>query len=304
MADVTRCFARTASRREEFAHQNGLRAADSYEAILADPEVDGIVLATSHSSHVPLVIAAAEAGKHVFVEKPLTLTVAEGRRALAAALHAGVVLQVGHNRRRQSANRHIKKMIESGEMGQVVMVEAHHAGGRGLQVDPDSWRADPAESPLSGMTAMGVHQIDTMHYLIGPIKAVSARSNRLVKRTGLDDATVLAFEFENGVVGSLVTSYVAPPTVRNGVIGTGAAAWNELDGKRLIVQTVSESEPAPVDIGEIDTVAEQLGEFARGITTCAAPETGGLEGLRVVAVMEAAVRAARTGELVEVEDVG
>ncbi|HSL24873.1 MAG TPA: Gfo/Idh/MocA family oxidoreductase [Acidimicrobiia bacterium] len=303
-AAVTTCFARTEESRREFAAEHGISAADSFQAILADPEVDGVLLATSHSSHVPLLIEAASAGKHVFVEKPLTLTVAEGRRGLAAADRAGVVLQVGHNRRRQPANRKIKEMIDSGELGQVVAVEALHTGGRGLHIDPQSWRADPAESPLSGMTGMGVHQIDNMHYLIGPIKAVSARSNRLVKRTSLDDASVLVLEFASGVVGTLVTSYVAPPMVRSSVIGTKAAAWNELDGKRLLIQSASEREPRATDMAFHDTLADELAEFARCITTGATPETGGIEGLRVVAVMEAAMKAAATGGLVEVEDVG
>jgi predicted dehydrogenase len=303
-AEVVACFARTEDSRKAFAAEHQIVAADSYGSLLADPDVDGILLATSHSSHAPLAVAAAGAGKHVFVEKPLTLTVEDARRCVQAAADAGVVLQVGHNKRRQPANRRAKEMIDAGELGQVVAVEAHHAGGRGLSIDPDGWRADPAESPLSGMTGMGVHQIDNMHYLIGPVKRVAARSNRLVKKTRLDDATVLALEFENGVVGTLVTSYVAPPTVRNGVIGTQAAVWNDLDGKRLSVQLISEREPQLLEVAQLDTVADELVEFANCIKTGATPETGGLEGLRVVAVFEAAVAAAASGQTVEVEDVG
>lgn len=304
IADVTTCYARTAATREEFAAQHELKAASSYEALLTDSEIDGLILATSHSSHADLVIEAAAAGKHVFVEKPFTLTVEAGRRAITAASEAGVVLQVGHNRRRQPANRRMKQMIGNGDMGQVVAVEANQSGSRGLTIDLSSWRTDPAESPLSGMTGMGVHQIDTMHYLLGPVRAVSARSNRIVKRTALDDASVLALEFASGVVGSLVTSYVAPSTVRIGVMGTGAAAWNELDGKRLVVQSISEKEPHEVDVQVLDTITDQLSEFASCIQTGKAPETGGLEGLRVVAVMEAAIAAAAHGGTVEVEDVG
>jgi predicted dehydrogenase len=303
-AEVVACFARTEDSRKAFGAEHQIVAAASYESLLADPDVDGILLATSHSSHAPLAVAAAGAGKHVFVEKPLTLTVEDARRCVQAAADAGVVLQVGHNKRRQPANRRAKEMIDAGELGQVVAVEAHHAGGRGLSIDPDGWRADPAESPLSGMTGMGVHQIDNMHYLIGPVKRVAARSNRLVKKTRLDDATVLALEFENGVVGTLVTSYVAPPTVRNGVIGTQAAVWNDLDGKRLSVQLISEREPQLLVVAQLDTVADELVEFANCIKTGATPETGGLEGLRVVAVFEAAVAAAASGQTVEVEDVG
>jgi predicted dehydrogenase len=304
IADVTACYARTAATRDEFAAQHGMKAATSYEVLLSDPDIDGVILATSHSSHGDLTVQAAAAGKHIFVEKPFTLTVEDGRRAIKAASEAGVVLQVGHNRRRQPANRRIKEMIDNGDMGLVVAVEANHAAGRGLALDPSHWRASRAESPLSGMTGMGVHQIDTMLWLIGPIKSVMARSNRLLKRTDLDDATVLALEFQNGVVGSLVTSYVTPSIQRIGVMGTVRSAWNEVDGKRLMVQELSDKEPNPVPVDSLDTVADQLHEFASSILGSTKPETGGLEALRVVAVMEAAIAAADRGVAVEVDDVG
>jgi predicted dehydrogenase len=195
-------------------------------------------------------------------------------------------------------------MIDSGDMGLVVAVEAHHAAGRGLAIDPAHWRASRSESPLSGMTGMGVHQIDNMLWLIGPIKSVMAWSNRLLKRTELDDATVLVIEFHNGVVGSLVTSYVTPSIQRIGVMGTVRSVWNEVDGKRLMVQELSDKEPNPMPVDPLDTVADQLHEFASSILGTTKPETGGLEGLRVVAVMEAAIAAADRGGAVEVEDVG
>ena len=304
IAHVTACYARTASSRDEFAAEHGLKAAASYEALLADPNIDGVILATSHSSHADLTVEAAAAGKHVFVEKPFTLNVADGRRAIHAASEAGVVLQVGHNRRRQPANRRLKEMIDKGEMGQVVAIEANHSAGRGLAIDPGHWRATRAESPLSGMTGMGVHQLDTMLWLIGPVKSVSARSNRLVKRTELDDATVLALEFRSGVVGTLMTSYVTPSVQRIGVMGTVRSAWNEVDGKRLMVQELSDKEPKEVQVDSLDSVADQLHEFAASILGDAKPETGGLEGLRVVAVIEAAIAAADRGVTVEVEEVG
>ena len=304
IAEVTVCYARTEATRAEFATEHGIRAAPSFEALLTNPDIDGVVLATSHSSHADLAGEAIAAGKHVFVEKPFTLNVEEGLRVVKAAAAAGTVLQVGHNRRRQPANRRIKQMIDSGEMGQVVAVEANQSGARGLTIDLGHWRTNRGESPLSGMTGMGVHQIDTMLYLLGPVRSVASRSNRIVKRTALDDATVLALEFASGVVGTLVTSYVVPPTVRIGVMGTGAAAWNELDGRRLIVQMTSEKEPAEVPVEVLDTVADQLAEFATCIRTGKTPETGGIEGLRVVAVMEAAIIAAVSDETVEVETVG
>ena len=303
-AEPVVCFARTEEDRMAFAQEHGLRAAASYEAVLADPEIEGVLLATSHSSHVDLVMEAASAGKHVFVEKPLSLSIEDGQRAIAAAEKHGIVLQVGHNRRRQEANRRIRGLIEDGSLGTITLAEANYSGSRGLIIDPESWRADPAESPLGGMTGMGVHQVETLLYLIGAIRRVWAVSRRLLRRTALDDSTVLALEFESGAVGSLGTSYVTPWTVRLGVLGTGGAAWNELDGRRLLVQSIDDRQPREEPVEENDTVAEEIAEFARCVRTGEAPETGGPEGLRVVAVLAAAMESAATGSPVGGEDIG
>jgi predicted dehydrogenase len=111
---VVRCFARSEESRKAFAEEHGCATAESHEAILDDPEVDGIAIATPHSTHLPMIRAAAEAGKHVFVEKPLTLSVAEAREAIDIAERWGIILQVGHNRRRASATRAVKALVDAG----------------------------------------------------------------------------------------------------------------------------------------------------------------------------------------------
>lgn len=90
--EIVNCFARTESRRKEFAEKQGCRDAASLDEVLGDPEVEGLVVVTPHSTHADIVCRAASAGKHVFIEKPLTLTVADARRAATAAREAGVVL--------------------------------------------------------------------------------------------------------------------------------------------------------------------------------------------------------------------
>ena len=153
-AVVVSCFARTPETREKFANDRGLRAAASFEDMLADDEIEGVLLATSHESHADMIEAAASAGKHIFVEKPFTLSVDDGKRAIAAAEKAGVVLQVGHNKRRQPANRRLKQMIESGDLGSVVMVETHQNAPNALKFAGEYWRASRDESPLGSMTSL------------------------------------------------------------------------------------------------------------------------------------------------------
>ncbi len=124
---VVACFARTKENRESFAEARGITAAESFESILADDGIDGVIIATAHQSHLPLIQAAATAGKHIFIDKPLTLTPADCRAAIEAAAAGGVLLQTGHQRRRMTANRMIKAMIDGGDLGDIETIETHHS---------------------------------------------------------------------------------------------------------------------------------------------------------------------------------
>jgi len=301
-AALVSCFARNPENRSTFAAARGIRAADSFEQMLDDDEVEGILLATAHESHADLIEQAAGAGKHVFVEKPFTLTVADGKRAIAAAEQARVVLQVGHNKRRQTANRRLKQLIDDGEMGTVIMIETHQNSPLALGFGPDYWRNSRDESPLGSMTSLGVHMIDTMHYLLGPVARVSTFTNTVLDQPPIDHVTMLVLEFEAGQLGYLGTSFVVPPTVSVTVRGTGGTAWNEEDGAKLWRQAPAGLGRTSEPVEPNDTVAGELSEFADAIRGGPAPETGGAEGLEVIAVMAAAQASSESGQAVAVAD--
>lgn len=299
MGKLVSCFARSEGPRNEFASTHGCRAAGSLDEMLSDPEVEGVLIATSHLSHRELVEQAAAAGKHVFVEKPLTTTVAEGRACIDAAADAGVTLQVGHQRRRTAANRRIKEMLEAGEIGDVETVVAHQSVPNGHKLPDEAWRWNPDQSPLGGMTSLGVHKIDTMHYLVGPIARVSAFT-RAGRDHPIDEATVLSFEFDNGALATLTTSFFTPVINEIAVFGTLAAAYNTKDGTRLAVQGRTDAEPKDVELIAVDPVVDQLDGFARAIRGQGTVEPDPEAGLSVVAVLEAAVESAATGRVVDV----
>ena len=214
LSDVVSCFARSEDSRRAFAQAHGCRAADSLDAMLSDPEVEAILVVTPHSTHTEIVEQIASAGKHVFVEKPLTLTVAEARRAIDATGRAGVILQVGQNRRRQPANRRIKAMLDAGELGTVMQLEAMHAAPGALSPDLAAWRRDASESPLGGMAALGVHEVDTFNYLAGPAARVAAFSKRIAGLTRHRRGHDRHGEFESGLSPLTGHHYVAPVVVR------------------------------------------------------------------------------------------
>lgn len=301
-ADMVSCFARSEQAREDFAAKHGVAAASSLEAMLEDPTIEGVLIATSHQSHRPLVEKVAAAGKHVFVEKPLTTTVAEGRACVEAAKAAGVLLQVGHQRRRTAANRRVKEMLDTGELGDVETVIAHQSVPNGFKMPETAWRWDPEQSPLGGMTSLGVHKIDTMHYLVGRIARVSAFT-RAGRKDPIDEATVLALEFDSGALATLTTSFYTPVANDIAVFGTLGAAYNTVGGAKLSVQMQNDPAPEPVELPEIDPVVDELVGFAKAIRGEGPVEPDGEAGLAVVAVLEAAVESAQSGRAVEVQQV-
>lgn len=300
--EIVSCFARTAEHREEFARTHGARPAASFDEVLADPDVEGLLIATPHSTHADLVVEASAAGKHLFVDKPFTLTVAEARRATQAADAAGVVLQVGHNRRRQPGMRRLKEMVDGGRLGMIHYAEANLSYPKGL--NPRSgWRGDPAESPAGGMAGLGVHMADNLIYLLGLPVRVAAFSRQIIGVGKLDDATTATLEFESGALAVLATSMVIPDIARTAVWGTEAAAWNDLDGERFYVQQVGEKDRSEQPIETLDTVVDELEEYAANIRNGTRPETGGQEALEVVAVFEGIVESAATGTVVDLTEV-
>ena len=291
------CTTRSADKRAAFAEKYRCRQAESFEAVLKDAEVEGVLLTTPHTLHAEQVIAAAQAGKHVFVEKPFTLTVAEGRKATEACRRAGVVLSVGHGRRRQPANRTLKTMIDDGTLGRVIQIEGNISSSTGFTLKPGGWRTDPRETPAGAMTGLGIHHVDTFQYLLGPIVRVFAFSRRQVL-TGMeiDDTTGILLEFASGILGYLGTAFVlANRTNLLALHGTEAQAFSEAEGSRLSLQKKGEPDRSPIPLRPVDIIVEELAEFSRCVREGGRPEVGGEEGTTNVAVLEAIVESAKTG---------
>lgn len=295
-AEVVACYARTPSARDAFAEDRGCRAAGSFAELVNADDVEGVMLATPHSTHGSQIREAAAAGKGVLVDKPFTLSTADGRRAVEAAQEAGTVLMVGHQRRRLAAVRRIRSMLEAGSLGTPLLATSVFVVPRGF---PATWRSSPQESPLGGMTGLGVHMIDTFHYLVGPIRRVCAFSNGVLAGEPLDHATGLLFEFTSGAVGNLMTSHYNALTEELSILGSAASASSVNEGSRLFVQKRGEMQREQVPLEPTDALAEQVAEFAGAIRGGGPVETDGEVGLAVIAVLEAAMASVERGEAVD-----
>jgi predicted dehydrogenase len=301
-AEVVSGWARRAEGREAFAADWGCRAVDSLDELLSDPEVEGVIITTSHQSHRDMIERASAAGKHVFVDKPFTNTVEDGLAAIEAAREAGVLLQVGHQRRRTAAKRRIKAMLDAGELGEVETVVTNQSIPNGFKMPEDAWRWDPAQSPLGSMTSLGVHKIDTINYLVGPVRSVFCFT-RPGRSKPIDEATVLAMELESGALATLTTSFFTPIMNNTAVFGTDGAAFSSEGGDVLKLMGRNDPVPVEVELEKIDPLVDQMAAFAAAIRGEAPIEVDGAAGLAVIAVMEAAVESAATGRAVEVASV-
>jgi predicted dehydrogenase len=299
-AELVGCFARSEDTREAFAAARNITAFANLEEALAADNVDGLLVATPHSTHRPIIEAAAAAGKHVFVEKPLALTVEDAQAAVDAAQAAGIVLQVGHHRRKEAPLRRMRAMVDAGELGQIHHLEGNFSVPKNLQ-SPKGWRNDPDECPAGSMTGCGVHIVDNFQYLAGRVARVHAFSKRLLGQARVDDVTTINLEFESGPLGLLGTCFVVPKIVHTGIYGTEQSAWSEDDGTRLFTQRIDEPTRSEAAIEPIDAVTEQVAEFAAAIRGDGQPEVDGQTAVGVVAVLEAIVRSAETGQVVDVE---
>ena len=277
---------------------------ESYETVLADPELDGVVLATPHSAHAEQIIAAAQAGKHVFVEKPLGLSRQSSERAVAACAEHGVTLAVGYNWRFQPALREIKRQLDDGRLGKLLHIEGNFCGPSAYRFAREHWRHNAAEEvPAGGMTGRGVHVVDAMLYLAGEIESVSAQSLRLVQDFGADDTTSMLFRFRSGASGYLGTVIATAETWRMQVFGS--KGWAEvgdvehlttwdlkvcyLDPGNILVKqkpVVVKFEPTSTERAELEYFA-QAAMAGRGIAM-----PGGYE-VQNVAVLEAIVRSSK-----------
>ena len=233
----TRLVGVTGGRRaSSFAGQNGIEHLATFEEMLARPDIDALVLATPHSTHFPQAVAAAKAGKHVFLEKPMALSVSECRQMVAAARAAKIQMTVGHVTRRMEAPRLAREMMDQGDIGDVRMVQTWRGmtGGLGIPEDenaeklavtgrvpgfpPGSWAKDPKEG--GHFLNWGSHGCDVTRWYAGadPVLAFAQFTKYHPRETDSQASGMIQYTFANGVLGHIWMTYELP----HGALGTRA----------------------------------------------------------------------------------
>jgi predicted dehydrogenase len=309
-SDVMR-FACAATRRHEqaaaYASLAGLELKDSYEAVLSDPAVAAVVLATPHLDHARQIEQAAAARKHIFVEKPFTLTRASAAAAVASVTKAGVTLGLGHNRRFHPHMTRLRAMVRAGELGIVLHCHGVMSSSSSLFLPAGGWRTDPEQSPAGGMTGLGIHLVDSMLDLFGEIDAVACQSVNRAAPSGVQDSTSVLLRFRCGQTGSLLAFPATAPTYRFAVYGSLAVATIETpsldDFCFQPALTAPGQQPAAATretLTGFDTVRAELEAFARAVQGEAPYPISPAQMIHGVAVLEAIVAAAGQDRFVRV----
>jgi predicted dehydrogenase len=300
---IVACFSRSEQKRAAFAAKYGCRALPSYEAVLADGAVEAIINTTPNDVHLETTRAAAQAGKHVFLDKPIANSVSDGRAITECCRQAGVVLALGYQRRRESHFRWIKRQIDAGVFGKLVNAEANISRDRLGQFDLSSWRYTAAGMPGGVMLQIGVHYADVLDYLLGPITAVSGRFVRLVLPGDNPDVASLVLEHENGALSTLNASYAsASEYYLMNIYGKEATAYYDLHHGLSLLKR-GEKQPVSVPCAKNDTFVEELEEFAAAVRGGGRPEVGGEYATTSLAVIRAGILSAREGRRVEVAEI-
>jgi predicted dehydrogenase len=298
-----RAHTRTRATAEDFCREKNVALVDRYEEILSDPNVDAVVLATPHSLHERQIMAAAAAGKHVHVEKPITLDRPSADAAVAAARKAGVVLAVGYCRRFHPSVVEVRKRLADGRLGAVVSMVAQHTTSTGQFIPSDNWRAAPEEAPGGALTAVGVHSLDHMIEFGGRVRDVQCATARYIDGPS-DDTTTVMLRFERGATGLIFCS-VATATnfcfTLYGSKGLAEISKPDLRGFRF----VPTSEHAPTGPGTapphqtaehtgFDMLNAELTQFARAIRDKRAYPVPIEDVLHGMSVFDAIVKSGRT----------
>src|SRR3984893_13692564 len=298
--EIAACYTRSDDKRRAFAAKYGCRAATSYEDILADGSIAAIVNTTPNNVHLETTQMAAAAGKHVFLDKPIANTVAEGREIARICEAAGVVLALGYQRRRENHFRWIKAEIDAGRFGRLVQAAGNISRDRFRKIDLSSWGDQAAGMPVGVMLQIGIHYVDVLEMLIGPVRRVSGASAQLVLPGDNPDVASLIMEHECGAISNLTASYAsASEYYMMNIYGKEASAYYDLFGGLRHLRR-GEATPCAIAVAANDTIREELDEFAACGRNGGKPETDGGWASRNLAVVMAGIQSAREGRAVDV----
>jgi predicted dehydrogenase len=284
----------------------GLKVLENYEDALSFPEVEALILTSPNDLHDEQVVQAASAGKHVFCEKPLSLSAAGAKASIKACRTAGLILGIGHERRFEPAILALRKLLDDGAVGTVMHTEMAFSHDKLIGLTSDSWRTTSAFAPAAGMTQMGIHLTDLLISFYGPVTSLHAitADRSLGWETG--DVVTVQLQFKAGMTATLQAILHTPHFIRTHVFGSDM--WVEIrnathpdtpGGKATMERYRSIDDVETKVFDWTDSVTANLEAFAAAIRGEAPYPYSDFELLHNIEVLDAIVQSAETGQSVQ-----
>jgi predicted dehydrogenase len=288
----------------DFARDNDVEIITDYSAVLKDPNVQAVILCTPHSQHTEQIIAAANAGKHVFCEKPLSMTRADVLRAISAVNANKVTLAVGHERRFEPPILDLMRTITSGELGTPLQIEANFSQDKFLTLAADNWRLTGSEAPAGPLTATGIHILDLAVGVFGGAESVLCSVKQLGSQLVNGDTLAALVTFKNGG-HAMLSAILATPfdgrfavycskgwiEVRDNAHPSTPAGWTLTKVVSGDKRTVEKYPPASSVLANLEAFADAV----EGRQPYLVPQE---QMIANIAALEAIIESARTGEKV------
>lgn len=300
------CYDPNTSASAEVAKEFSIKIAASYEAMINDPDVEAVALVTPNHLHAEQIRKAVAVKKAVFVEKPITTSVAEGIEVIGLMNKAGLPLLVGHNTRRRLVFRRAKTLLDEKRIGKIVAVEANLSRPAGLQPGVPAWKTDPSISVILPMMQLGIHFIDTIHFLLGPVSRVGCFAAHVAMPGSVLDSATAILQLSAGISVSLNSYYVSADAYFFRIYGTEGTIHCSPTKLRLELLKNGEFQEAieeDFSAERAESYILEMREFGECVLSGKKPETGGVEGLQALAVIEAMAKSVNTRSIVDVKDI-
>jgi len=294
---------------KEFADKHGVaRAYDSFEKMLEDPEVDVVYVATPNNLHARHTTQAAEAGKHVYCEKPMAITEADCELMIQACEKNKVKLGIDFQNRYHPAHVEAHRLVQNGMVGQIHVAKAQYCHGF-LHGHWKGWRDDPSVTGAGALVGTGLHPIDLLRFVLNSeVEEVQAVCATQTPYHTVDEMVYAILKFQNGVYGMVISGLLAPRSdddlvlygseakiTCKGTVGMPLQGELLVEGDSINMRMVfSAPDPLPANyIGGVEA-------FNRCIEENKEPDVPGYNGLRMVRITNAILESSRQGKAIKI----
>ncbi len=285
-ARLVAALSRDITRAESFAAKHGIpNGYSDLEALLCDPNVDAVIIATPDTTHEAQAIAAARAGKHIFCEKPMSSTAQSCKRMVEAIRASGVTFAMGYDNRFNQGLQRIKAMIDGGEIGSVRYA---HAYATTADSDPKAWRAEGEQSRYWALSAIGTHILDIYRWYFGDPADVGGGFIAPVYNGPKDEIATLVLNYPGRLLADLTVAAILPGSNRIELHGEAGSIIGEQVFGRKNPQAIITCNGNRDTIEQTDPFVSEIRDFVEAIRDQRSPLVTLEDGVRNVQIMEVA----------------